>query len=190
MTADLRAPVDGVHSRRGFQIPPKPTLDRISRLGYSVTFVARRTSHDERSALLREDLLREHIPYEIDMMRATLDLVLLDAIPAGLIKIALMDSFAVHARALINFLQGRKGSSASFFTADYWPFHDQAIAASVVSKINLLVANITEAKVRAAADKLTTNEMAAARRILDAEIEKFLECLTPESRAIWRVPRK
>ena len=77
-------------------------------------------------AKLRE-IIKQHLTYEIEMLFAT-QAKLQAGEPDRNVRNALIESFCIHARNLIDFLRGkRSGVRASSVTYDYTPFADGEI---------------------------------------------------------------
>ena len=49
------------------------------------------------------EIYNEHLPYEIDMLRSTYIHLTANPPPVGVVKDALIESFCVHARSLLDF---------------------------------------------------------------------------------------
>ena len=140
---------------------------------------------------IRENLMREHVPYEFDMIRSTFDILFApEPLPLGHTRNALIESFAFHSRALIDFFNGKGGSDARHFTgAGYVPFRRGPISKMLVGKLDQQVAHITEKRTNKAHLKLNGADMATLRRRLNIETDEFLLHMKPEYRAIWSVRR-
>ena len=90
------------------------------------------------------EILQDHLPYEIDMLLGTFRKLELGVVD-DMVRNALIESFCIHARSLIDFLNNQRGVRASSFTnRSYVPFRDGKIRASVITKLNTQVAHLTE----------------------------------------------
>jgi hypothetical protein len=155
---------------------------------YEMLFSA--LGNSEEHLTIRDQLMREHVPYEIAMLRATLDALSAVEWPP-LFRNILIESFAIHARVLIDFFNGKGGSDAKHFVnATYVPFAAGKVPDRLTRKLNQQVAHITERRVSGATDKLNGEDMIELRVLLDAEIAEFLRRMTPHYRALWDAGRQ
>ena len=128
--------------------------------------------------------MRDHVPYEIAMMRATHD-ALSQGVPPGICSNAYIESFAIHARALINFLNGKDGSRAQDFAENYFPFASGQIRQGLIEKLNQQIPHITEKRFNTPEEKLNGADIDELRVRIDDELRRFLAHLTPHYREIW-----
>jgi hypothetical protein len=121
------------------------------------------------------------------MMRRTHDCVLLpNMLPPGLILNVFIESFAIHARALIEFLDGTHRRKARHFTIpSYKPFASGRLPTELKKKLNGQIAHITDDRYEAVADKLNGKDIAELRRRLDPEIDEFVRHLAPRYWPLW-----
>src|SRR4051812_15520321 len=89
-------------------------------------------------AAIRDDLIADHIPYDIAMMRHTHEG--LGGTARGTCRNAYIESFAIHARSLICFFNGKHGSDAADYTLGYMPFAHGPIRKRLVDKLNQQIA--------------------------------------------------
>src|SRR2546423_2214024 len=89
------------------------------------------------SDAIRADLMADHVPYEIAMMRHTHEGV--GRVPQGTCRNAYIESFAIHARALSCFFHGKHGADAKHYTENYSPFANlpgQRVPERLTDKLN------------------------------------------------------
>jgi hypothetical protein len=133
-----------------------------------------------------DDLIAEHIPYEVIMMRETYDLLFAGAHPEGIVRNALIESFAIHARALTDFFNGRKGCDARLFTRDgYLPFKNGKVSGRLVEKLNQQIPHITQKRYSDSMRKLNGKDIRELCQLLDQEVYAFMRCLTPHYFGMW-----
>jgi hypothetical protein len=133
-----------------------------------------------------DDLMREHVPYEIWMMHETHDMVLTRAVVPRPLMNACLESFAIHARALIEFFNGRKGSDARYFTVGtYIPFKGGPIPSALTDKLNQQIPHITEKRFTTTHEKFNSRDMVALRALLDPEVEEFVRSMKASYVSIW-----
>ena len=139
------------------------------------------------SDAVAQALMGDAVPYEIWMMRCTANILAFAPMPVHPVWTnALIESLAIHARALIDFFNGRHGSDARHFTsANYKPFKEVKIGKLVIGKLNQQVAHITEKRTGLPAKKLNTVEIGKLRRGLDTEIAEFSKHMTPKYQGMW-----
>jgi len=75
------------------------------------------------------DIIDEHLPYEIDMLRNAYSALAATPPPTGVCKNALIESFCVHARSLIHFLANKPTRKDDATASDF--------AAGFVTSLNL-----------------------------------------------------
>lgn len=142
------------------------------------------------NAGIRNELMADHVPYKIAMMRATHDGLRAGIVPLGTCSNAIIGSFAVHARSLIYFFNGKKGSRAADFTENYQPFDSGPVSPRLFDKLSNQIAHITEKRFDAPEDKLNGDDIQALRLLLDAEIVRFLDHMQARYRNIWDTKMK
>src|ERR1700752_522395 len=135
------------------------------------------------TAILK-DLMMDHVPYEVSMMRATHD-GLIQGLPPGTCSNAYIESFALHDRSLINFLNGKDGCRATDFANDYVPFAGDRVPKRLIDKLNQQIPHITEKRFNSPEEKLNGEDINELRRRIDAELGYFLDHMKPAYKEIW-----
>lgn len=131
------------------------------------------------------DIINEHLPYEIDMLRTVYGELAGASPPTGVFKNALIESFCIHARSLIHFLANRPSkpddAAASDFTDTFVTTLDLQVERLkfILQKLNKQAFHLTTA--RTVVDKF---DPGADGKIIILEIERelqnFQNCLKPE----------
>jgi hypothetical protein len=135
--------------------------------------------------------MADHVPYEIAMMRLTHEALFGGAVRRGTVCYnACIESFAIHARALIDFFNGRKGGDAADYTRGYTPFVGGQVRKTLTDKLNQQIAHITEKRVNSDEEKLNTQDIQDLRLLLDAEIASFVRCLLPTYSDVWDTKKR
>jgi hypothetical protein len=129
-----------------------------------------------------ERLLSEHLPYEIDMARETYRASLADQ-PDQIIRNALVESWAIHARNLVEFFAGSHQAArvSTFVRSQYQPLNNPAVE-SLQSRISDQITHLTlDQPARPGKEIRPDFEV---MRLLEAEITRFLSNVAPEDRAM------
>jgi hypothetical protein len=131
------------------------------------------------------ELFERHLLYEIWMLLEThkrLESPVSDVVIGN----ALIESFCIHARALIDFFNDRKGAKASSFALPtYVRFPAGSIPVDLVTKLNTQIAHLTHNRTSDPTQKI---DHVARRDLLVkivAELTNFLQHLKPEYRILW-----
>jgi hypothetical protein len=99
------------------------------------------------------------------------------------VRNALMESFCIHARNLIDFLQGkRKGVRARALTDNYMPFASGEIDKALTKKIEDQIAHITLHRTSDPKEKINGKVRAKLLRAIANELVIFRAKLRPEYR--------
>ncbi len=130
------------------------------------------------SPKIRDELFKEHLPYEIWMLHETLDALNRSA-SDKVLENALIESFAVHARNLIEFLGGEYFDLGQF-TAPKYNRGTQLDWKKATTKLNVQISHITQARTTIAAEKLSPSERAEILVALEKELGDFKSVLSPE----------
>jgi hypothetical protein len=136
----------------------------------------------DKTAIL-DDLMMDHVPYEVAMMRATHD-GLVQGLQGTCLN-AYIESFAIHARSLINFFNGKDGCRAEDFTDSYTPFACGRVPKRLTDKLNQQIPHITEKRFNSIGDKLNGADITELRTRIDRELDQFLAHMKPHYKEIW-----
>jgi hypothetical protein len=99
---------------------------------------------------------------------------------------ALIESFCIHARSLIDFFNDRKGAKASDFTEPtYVPFPNGPIADTLVTKLSTQIAHLTLNRTADPQKKIDHTAREELTTKLAAELVNFFGNLKPEYQALW-----
>jgi hypothetical protein len=122
------------------------------------------------------ELLQHHLPYEFAMLRDTYDAIRTH--PDGTIKNALIESFCIHARALVEFFE--KDDGARKYTDNgYSPGWDKTRIAHLVRTLNHQVALLLYGRTADPSQKLNRADQAELKTVLLDELTRFKAHLLP-----------
>jgi hypothetical protein len=143
------------------------------------------TSNKKPAPHLKEDFFNEHLPYEITMLRATYDLARANR-PATEHN-ALVSSFLMHARNLIEFYKDRPGCDFDprMFTTASFQLNRDFIADQLAARVTAHVSHLTTRRISQAADELGPREWALILRALEEETARFVKALTKDYASKW-----
>jgi hypothetical protein len=156
-----------------------------SALAMAIGGAPRVTSNKKPAPHLKEEFFNEHLPYEITMLRATYDLARANR-PASEHN-AMVDSFLLHARNLIEFFKDRPGCDFDprMFTNASFQLNRDFIADSLSARIGAHVSHMTTRRISQAADELVARDWALILRALEEETARFVKALTKDYAAKW-----
>jgi hypothetical protein len=155
----------------------------------------------------KEEILEKHLPYEIDMMRETYRLLGKIPPPENVIKNALIESFCIHARSLLDFFERKRkpqNHDDDFFAADFTNSFETRInvPAAVRTKLNKEIFHLTGERRRQTARQTGLARRVQLRRCRPAcypvgSRPRYCECRPmpprslscPEARPRWRCCR-
>jgi hypothetical protein len=147
------------------------------------------------SEAVLDEFLDEHLPYEVQMLRHTYHLLAtgIAVSPAEaqvVVEYALIESFCVHARNLIEFFRHKKPCDFDlrWFAKDGYRVADKDfIGASVQKKLDEQMSHLTKGRTKVEKEKI---DRAARKEIYDAledEIDRLRSSLRPDSASKWKV---
>jgi hypothetical protein len=138
------------------------------------------------------EIIQEHLPYEIDMLRATYQLLVATSPPAEVIKNALIESFCVHARSLLDFFENRANKSDDYAAQNFTSGFSVRINTSIDplytlrQKLNKQIFHLTGGRSVTGANKFDPGtDGTLVLRELEAEIGRFQTLLRSEFRALF-----
>jgi hypothetical protein len=138
------------------------------------------------------DIIDEHLPYEIDMLRLIYKELesLSKTNPASereqAIRFALIESFCVHSRSLIDFFVDKRTQSDDAVASDFANGFtgldpSKEPVKSLRTKLNKQIFHLTKARKVAAAEKFDVgSDGMVILRLVEQEIVKFKACLMPD----------
>ena len=127
-----------------------------------------------------------HLPYELDMMEHTLSLLTLGVCKEGILANALIESFCIHCRALIEFLQGQGGSDPYWFVQDTFKKPDFADVAAEIRKLHTQIAHLTGERTDDPKKKLDDAARVTLFNKILSEFETFAMHLKPQYAKTWK----
>jgi hypothetical protein len=138
-------------------------------------------------------MLEKHVTYEIDMLVATYTLMkqmevsklVTDEETNKVICNALVESFAIHARNLIDFFNSKQGGNPKEFAPEYEPTVVNEIGSKLDRKLNTQIAHLTYQRTDDPKNKIGSGERETLLRHLLPEIDSFSRRLKDEWQARW-----
>lgn len=134
-----------------------------------------------------QEILGHHLPYEFEMLQGTYSMLAKgghDTIIAN----ALIESFCIHARQLIEFFNNKQGCKAKEFTGGTYTATHVGSFGNDADKLNTQIAHLT----RARTDDLTKKIGPAERRkwltALEQEAQNFTARLAPAFQGMFTPP--
>src|SRR5438552_15746243 len=104
-----------------------------------------------------EEIFKEHLHYEIDMLLATF-VRLLAPVSDPVVANALIESFCIHGRNLDDFFLGRRGAKAEMYAnASYAPYIGGQISATLDKNLKPQIAHMSSAWTSHPAPKIHLN---------------------------------
>jgi hypothetical protein len=139
------------------------------------------------TAIQKRDFWEEHLPYEIEMMRATYQLAMQGSATQAMHN-AMVESLLVHCRNIIEFLKYNPPCdfSPTFFTESTFRINRNFINKSLYDKINQQISHLTVERTRVTGDKLGPHEWKQIRDAIERELARMEAALTPTARADWK----
>ena len=125
------------------------------------------------------ELLHHHLKYEMDMLNATYSRI--GKVSDPVIANAVIESFGLHARALMEFFEKKRG--ARFYAGDsYKPFDGSGKSRReiLVKKLNNQIAHLLDGRTAKLAEKIGPDDQRDLHALITAEYAKFMGCLKPE----------
>jgi hypothetical protein len=145
----------------------------------------------------REEFFDEHFPYEVDMLRGSYQLLqragafgALNQDERRQLANALIESFCVHARNLIDFFKGKSAFIPRDFTIAAYRPPSGKIAGEANQRITWQISHFTANRTKHVDGKIDDKERREILLALEREIQRFREGLTEDYKARWRVPEQ
>jgi hypothetical protein len=141
-----------------------------------------RTDYDKKL----KEFLHEHLPYEIDMFRWTYIQL---QIPAPvMLRNALIESFCIHSRNLLEFFSGSHQAwpVTDFCDAHFTPL-DKSRCQSPLTRISNQIAHLGKSRTSDPNRKINVTDPAIAN-LIEPEIGRFIKHLRPEDAPLLRGP--
>lgn len=142
-----------------------------------------------------ERLLREHLPYELDMLEWAYaflhaDRFAMHRLDAGA-RNAAIECFWTHARNLYEFMtrKGKKSAQGVASASDFVeaPFHPDLPFDQIDEKMNIQIAHLQYDRPPSNDGKLGGYEMGRFKEALSRAIKLFESKMTQDARGIWKI---
>ncbi|MCK1274429.1 hypothetical protein IVB46_04125 [Bradyrhizobium sp. 61] len=137
----------------------------------------------------KKDYMREHLHYEIEMLRFTHDR--LKSISSQMLANALMESFVVHARNLMDFFYNQLDPKC-FSAADFLPTGDPAAqkasfgdAGKAYGLVHNQTLHLGQRRPTLDKDKVGPDERQTLRDAIESQIPAFEAALLSDYKTIW-----
>jgi hypothetical protein len=131
------------------------------------------------------EILEIDLSYEVDMLITTFARLEQGGTGDQILNNALIESFCIHARGLIDFFNGAKGSPVqSFVDGNYVAFPRGQPRGDLIKKINTQIAHLTSD--RRSRDKIDVADRRELLVVLRAEVQNFSRHLKPEFSSGWK----
>jgi hypothetical protein len=131
------------------------------------------------------NLLNEHVRYELDMLFETSNRLNYCDIDDDVVRNALIESFCIHARQLIDFFNDEKGVHARRFMNDGHSVSSSTtvqLSGKLKTKLNTQIAHLTERRTTDPADKIGNDD----RSRLVSGIQKALRVFESQLRSPFK----
>lgn len=133
------------------------------------------------------DFLKQHLTYEACMLRGTYQ-ELNNNLHNEIVKNALIESFCIHARQLIEFFSNKQGMHAKDFTGGtYTPKHIVQLSA-VANKLNTQIAHLTKKRTESTVEKIGHLDRSRLLTALELEMHHFANLLEKQFQGHFTAP--
>jgi len=134
-----------------------------------------------------DEILTHHLHYEIGMLGATYT-ALSTGFFGTLINNALIESFCIHARALIEFFENKQGGGASRFTGGTYSAAHLGSLDGIKKKLNTQIAHLTDLRTTDPDEKIGSSDRETLFKALLAEAGNFADQLAPNFKGKFTPP--
>jgi hypothetical protein len=139
------------------------------------------------------EMFERHLPYEIDMLRVTYLMLSTPGAPLWFtpnVLNALIESFCVHARNLIEFYIATNSLTdetvaAQHFTKDYKAFPNK-LPRRIIGKLNSQITHLSYNREDDSGRKIGHEDRKVIMALLETEMERFATHLNEPYRSKWR----
>lgn len=136
-----------------------------------------------------EEILGEHLPYELWMLRETYKRLNFPAEDVVL-RNALIEAFCIHARQLLEFFDNKQGKHAKEFTGGHYvAAHLTGLTKSERDMLNTQIAHVTGKRTVDSAEKIGHALRAKLLTALEREAMHFEGMLAPEFKGIFDISK-
>jgi len=126
----------------------------------------------------RAEFISKHVPYTINQMHGTH--AELQGSHSQVIQNALIESFCISARALIDFTLGKNGEDARDYTNNYTPWAGAPLDSELKNKLSNQIAHLTLRRTEINTQKLDGIARANLYSAVLKEMDEVRQCLTSE----------
>jgi hypothetical protein len=140
----------------------------------------------QRELTLKEVMSNECFGYEVWMLTETYNRLATQRIEDQdrVLANAMIESFCIHARILIDFFNGRRGVKAEEVTRKtYKPFSSGQVRHELIFKLNNQIAHITRKRTFVASEKIGPADRKELFDAIVSELQIFMTHLKPEYRS-------
>jgi hypothetical protein len=139
------------------------------------------------TAAQKKEFWEEHLPYEIDMMRAIFPIAFSGS-PSQAVHNAMVENFLLHCRNIIEFFKYNPPCdfSPAFFTDGTFKINKTFVNAKLYDKINQQISHLTAERTRLNKDKLGPSEWKTLKGQIEGEIARMEKSLAPSARSSWK----
>lgn len=134
-----------------------------------------------------QDILGQHLPYEFEMLQGTHS-ILAKGGHDTIIANALIESFCIHARLLIEFFNNKQGCKAKEFTGGTYTATHVGSLGDVGKKLNTQIAHLTGERTTNPNDKIGLADRCKLLAALEREAQNFATRLAPEFQGMFTPP--
>ncbi len=133
-----------------------------------------------------EEILGEHLPYELWMLRQTYE-KLRSPLANKVLRNALIESFCIHARLLLEFFGNKKGRRAEDYTGgSYKAVHLVNLTKTERDKLNTQIAHMTGQRTVDSSEKIGPALRAKLITALERETNEFEKRLASTFRPMFK----
>jgi len=131
------------------------------------------------------ELFERHLLYEVWMLFET-RARFVAGVDDTVVRNALIESFCIHARGLIDFFNDKKGAAVSAFTNfAYVPFANGPVPEKLVTKLSTQIAHLTRKRSSDPREKIDQAAREELLLMVSDELRNFRNHLLPEYRSLW-----
>lgn len=134
-----------------------------------------------------KEMLGHHLAYEFEMLQGTYSMLAND-LDDKIITNALIESFCIHARQLIEFFNNKQGRKAEEFTGGTYAAKHVGSLGDVVKKLNTQIAHLTGERTANSNDKIGSIDRCELLMALEQEAQNFTFHLAPAFKGIFTPP--
>jgi hypothetical protein len=140
-------------------------------------------------ATILEEIAQKHLPYEVDMLRQTYRKLAEGPLPDAVVRNALIESFCIHARSLLDFFGNWRSKPDDYIAADFTNGFKPRIniPPAIRTKLNKEIFHLTGERKSTEADQFSmTIEGKKLIRELEREIVRFEYYLKAEFTPLFK----